>query len=526
MFIDPRLWTAPAGPRLYGLVVGSANGEGAAGPLRTGVARGHGRAPLVTTSGSAWPARTLILLAVAGFLATLAADWPGHFSVDSVSQMAQGRDGLYDDWHPPIMAWLLGWSDRLGGHGGAFIGFDALLFFGGLLVFALEGPRPGPLAAVAMALAIATPQALVFQGVVWKDILFADTTIGGFAALALAGRCWRRAGVRAGCLGLAFVLFLIALLARQTGFAATLTGCAAFAVIAAVQEGPREGVLVRGVLRAGLALATLVVLAMAIDYAFSLRSDGEEGGAAQLAMLQAYDLAGADHRDPGLGLPALHARAPVFERFERIEAGPAFRPATIDYLDKLPSADAELPPPRGPVADDWRRLILRRPWLYAQVRAAVFWDTLATPPDADCPLVSVGVQTDDVDALARAGLALRGDAKDDWDEDYVEAFEETPVLSHLAWGALAGALLAMGLWDVLRRGDRRAASLAVIGLLIAAFAYVGAFAVVSLACDYRYCYLLDAAALVAVVHRAAAGRYAALPSTAVALRSSLPQPTR
>jgi hypothetical protein len=471
-------------------------------------------------------APTLALVAALGFLASLAADWPGHFSVDSVSQMAQGRDGLYDDWHPPIMAWLLGLADRLGAHGAAFIVGDTALFFGGLLVFALAGARPRPLAVAAMVLAAATPQALVFQGVVWKDILFADTTIGGFAALALAGRWWRSRVRRGACLAVAFVLFLIALLARQTGFAATIVGAATFAAIAACADPARRNRLARSLVAAGAALALLIALAGAIDFAFSLRSDGEPGGRAQLAMLQAYDLAGADHRDPRLAMPALHARAPAFEGFERAEAGPRFQPGSIDYLDGLPGSDVLLPPNGRLVGEDWRRLILGRPWLYARVRAAVFWATLATPPGLNCPLVSVGVSTDDVDALARAGLSPRQSARDDWDEAYVEAFQGTPVLSHLAWGALAAGLLVMALWDIVARGDRRPASLAIVGLLAAAFAYVGAFLVVSLACDYRYCFVLDVAAVVAAVHRAAAGPYAALPRTAVARRSSLPQPTR
>jgi len=510
-------------------------------PGRRGKRNACAGAPLTTTSrdledpalggragtrGAGWTSLGLILLALAGLLASLAADWPGHFSVDSVSQMAQGREGLYDDWHPPIMAWLLGLADRMGTHGGAFIAMDSALFFGGLLVFALAGSRPRPIALAAMALAIASPQALVFQGVVWKDILFADTTIGGFAALALAGRWWRAPMIRAGCLALAFALFLVALLARQTGFVAGLAGAATYAAIAAAAEAGRPRTLARSLLTAGAALAALVALAAAIDFAFSLRSDGEPGGAAQLAMLQAYDLAGAAHIDPTVAMPALRARAPAFEWFERAQAGPRFRPGTIDYLDGLPGADILLPPDGPVVAADWRRLILRRPWLYARVRAAVFWSTLATPANQNCPLVSVGVETDDLEALARAGLSSRRNAKDDWDDDYVEAFDGTPVLSHLAWGALAGGLLVMSLWDIVRRGDRRPASLAIVGLLAAAFAFVAGFFVVSLACDYRYLYLLDTAALVAAVHRASAGPYAARPSTAVARRSSLPQPTR
>ena len=45
-----------------------------------------------------------------------------------------------------------------------------------------------------------------------------------------------------------------------------------------------------------------------------------------------------------------------------------------------------------------------------------------------------------------------------------------------------------------------AADLAVIGLMLAALSFAASFFVISLACDYRYLYLLDLAALVGLVY--------------------------
>src|ERR1700678_2201406 len=61
-----------------------------------------------------WPAAGIILL---GYVAALVADFPGHFSPDGVWQLAQGRVGRYNTWHPPVMAWLLGLAGRV--HTGA-----------------------------------------------------------------------------------------------------------------------------------------------------------------------------------------------------------------------------------------------------------------------------------------------------------------------------------------------------------------------------------------------------------------------
>ncbi|MGZ5987756.1 MAG: hypothetical protein ACXWLZ_01770, partial [Rhizomicrobium sp.] len=53
------------------------------------------------------------LVLIAGFSVTLAVDLPGHLSYDSILQLLQGRTGVYNTWHPPVMAWLLGIADTL-----------------------------------------------------------------------------------------------------------------------------------------------------------------------------------------------------------------------------------------------------------------------------------------------------------------------------------------------------------------------------------------------------------------------------
>ncbi len=470
----------------------------------------------------------LAALAVVGLAACLAINLPGHYSVDSVSQLAQGRAWAFDDWHPPIMAWLLGLAARVTPDAALFMAGDAILCFGALLVFSTGEARPRRRVLLLLPLVLATPQALIFQGVVWKDILFADASLGGFAALALAGRAWDRRGVRAACLLAAFALFTLAAMARQTGFVVPLAGAAVFALVMVHARGGGGGPILRAAaLQAAGALVAVFAVSAAAHAGFKAMSDGQPGAEAEVAMVQTFDLAGALRLDPHLALRALHAREPVLEWFERHEAAPAWRPATLDFLDNLPTAEVVLPPRTAAVGSDWLGLVETRTWLYVRVRARVFWATLASPGRDECPVVSVGVQTDDDEALAGAGLTRRHTARDEWASDYVDAFVGTPVMSHLAWGACALLLLGLAAFDV-ARGDRGPTRLAVVGLLASALAFTAGFFVVSVACDYRYLYLLDVAAMAALLERAASTpwRQAARPSTAVARRSSLPQPTR
>ncbi len=86
---------------------------------------------------------------------------------------------------------------------------------------------------------------------------------------------------------------------------------------------------------------------------------------------------------------------------------------------------------------------------------------------------------------------------DDALETYALGFAGTPVYSHAAYGALGLVLLVI----LLRR--RRAPDIAVAAMLAAALAFAMSFAVISIACDYRYLYDLDLAVIAAALYAAA-----------------------
>jgi len=73
-------------------------------------------------------------------------------------------------------------------------------FFAGL------SPRAVAYSAVLGALAIFTPQLLIYQGIVWKDVMFANCAVAGFVLVAWAGQVWPARGKRWALLITALVL--------------------------------------------------------------------------------------------------------------------------------------------------------------------------------------------------------------------------------------------------------------------------------------------------------------------------------
>lgn len=74
------------------------------------------------------------------------------------------------------------------------------------------------------------------------------------------------------------------------------------------------------------------------------------------------------------------------------------------------------------------------------------------------------------------------------------------MLSHVVYGVAAIMLLA----PLLRR--RSSADIAVAAMLGAALAFTASFAVISIACDYRYLYFLDLSAIAAALYLAGSAR--------------------
>jgi hypothetical protein len=461
------------------------------------------------------------LVLAAGYGIMLWQSLPGHMSVDSVIELHEARFHTRENWGPAIYPWILGLFDRISPGTSLFVIVTALMLYGSWAALPLLRRRASwwlvPLAAGA----VLTPQAIIYQGNVWHDVLFADTAILGFLCLAFAGRDWR--GARPPWLPLAASVLLLAVagLVRQNGIILLPIAAVTLAWIA-WDDGWRRAIA----WGAGWFAATAVVTAVLSVTALPQGPGLEKAHAQGFRALAAYDLLGAVKRDPTLALAHIEHESPAAAQAIRAVGPSHYSPRRIDYIDdSAVLSNGLMGLSTESLVGDWLELMRRRPDLYLATRAEVFRWVFATPVIDACLPVYLGV-----DGPEKQMRELR--LQKTWGDreqrlfNYATWFYDTPVLSHVAFAALALALIAFLL---LRRDP---ADKAVGGMLAGGLTFTATFVPLSLACDYRYLYFLDAAVLTGLLYVAADPRLRRRPladaacgpekrSTQAAARSSL-----
>jgi len=402
------------------------------------------------------------------------------------------------------MSWLLGLADAVHPGAALFVVFEATLVFGALLILMLIARPASWFGAPAAAVLTLAPQLAVYPTIVWKDVLFAGSVVAGFACLAWAARAWTRPAWRWSLLGVGFMLLVLGALSRQNGLVVLPFAAAAVGWMAARSASRAKAW--RGLGYSAGFLAGAAAILLAATAALDARLTGSHGVAEQWEHLEIYDVVGAVATDPRYRLGVLNDRAPWLESMLRDDAVPIYSPSRIDSLedDVLDPLDHRQDV-AAPIAAQWRDLVLRHPLLYLRVRTAVFRWTLLTPRPAECVMLSTGVDGDAA-ALVAARLAERQTARDDAIEAYALAFAATPVYSHGTYGVIGVALLAL----LLRR--RWPADVVVAAMVAGALTFAATFALISIACDYRYLYGLDLAVIAATLYAAASRVWRAGPA--------------
>lgn len=422
---------------------------------------------------------------IVGLAVSLALNWPGQLSYDSVVQLHDGRLGHYNPWHPPVMSWILGVADRILPGSGLFVVFDELLVTASLVSLLWIVPRISWTAVLAAAVVIALPQMLLYQGVVWKDVLFADSALAGFVVLARAGAFWRHGTERWILLCIAFLLFALAGLTRQNGALVIPFGAAALAFIAR-RQGERWSRAVALAASAAAISAALVFLASA---KLAERTGGVSGVPGQWKLLQLYDLIGEVKRNPSLGLPRITGVNPDLAQLIRSDGTRLYTPARNDTLVASTSLQNEFASTSpAAIATQWDETLFEHPISYLGVRAKVFYWLFFTPDSVQCDAYYTGVDGPP-QYLRELGLARRVRVQDRVLGNYSAHFVGTPVFSHVAYAFLAVMLFV---W-LIRRA--RPSDIAFAALVACALVFMLSFFVIAIACDYRYLLFLDLASI-------------------------------
>lgn len=439
---------------------------------------------------AAAPTRATGAIVAAGFGVSVAVNWPGHLSYDSVVQLYEGRSAQYGGWHPPVMSWLLGVGDRIVTGTGLFVLFDVSLLYLALMGLLLLHRRSSWIAAGVALVLVATPQFLLYPGIVWKDVLFAAASCLGFVSLAYLAVHWNDRWARLALFVSATLLLALASLARQNGFVTLPVAAWVIGWIAYRAERRR----LRSIGFAALWFAAALAVFIGSMLALNSRWTGVSGPTGQMRLLATYDLAGALASDPRLPLERLDEEDPRLARLMREQAARLYTPERNDTL--VSSAELQSALNRADeraIPAQWADFIARNPLLYLKLRWAAFRWVFFTPDLLACRPVFVGI-SGPPELMRNLGIAPRMDARDNWLFRYALSFSGTPIWSHATF-AIVG-LVALVL--LLRR--RRQEDIAIAGLLASSFAFAASFFVISIACDYRYLYFLDVAALLSALY--------------------------
>ncbi len=369
-----------------------------------------------------------------------------------------------------------------------FVICDVALLFGSL--GALYGLRGNSTRAglVVPALCLLTPQFLLYQGIVWKDVLFANLAIAGFVSLAVAGEYWGSTRLRWALLALAFVLLSVATLVRQNGGVVLPAAVACVAWLAWMRSPANR--IRNGATWGFAALTASCILVAGMHAALALRIPGNPSPAVAFRLLEFYDLIGAIKADPKVSLPFLDDDDTDLEALMRTGGVALYTPQRNDTLAQSAKLQrAYFASPDETIPEEWRNLVLKRPGLYLRVRSAVFGWVFLTPDLVACRPIFTGIGGP-AEQMTKLRIKKRFDSRDAALGYYAQAFIGTPVLSHPFFALLA---LAETIILFLRR---RPADIAIGFLLLSTFAFTASFFIISIACDYRYLYFLDLSGLV------------------------------
>ncbi|TCP33378.1 hypothetical protein [Sphingomonas sp. BK235] len=406
------------------------------------------------------PARYPLIIAAALWLASLVVFAPGVAEYDTVEQFRQVLSGHYDDWHPPVMAWL--WRRLLPFGDGAtpLLVFQLTGYWLGLGLIAGALARAGRAGSGWMMLLIGLlPLFLGWQVVVLKDTQLVGAALGGTGLVAW----WRLRDrpVPAAALLLAALLFGYALLVRAN---------AAFALaplIAGLLPTRRVGELV---VTAAIFIALTLAVAGPVNHQLiGARPSGME------KTQPLYDLAGIAVRAPGSRAVGLSHEAGM-----ALRAHHCVTPYFWDPLGDVPACVAAVRPLQAqPAGDLYLRLAnaaLHHPLAYLAQRVAHWNMTERWLVPARLP----GAAPEAGSEPNRLGLASPGAEAQHW-----QWLAAQVALTPIAW-PFAWLLLALLLLVGTRRWRPSPTRQLAIALLASAITLEFSFVAISIATDLRY----------------------------------------
>jgi hypothetical protein len=193
----------------------------------------------------------------------------------------------------------------------------------------------------------------------------------------------------------------------------------------------------------------------------------------------------------------LSRQAPELGTLLRAESKRLWSPVKNDTLETDEFVALLEAAPAPVVTAQWKATVAAYPGEYLATRALLLRWVVQSPEPGLCHPFHVGDEGDPAD-LKELGVKPRLNARDEKLADYGTFFlRHTPVYGHALFGLIGIGLMVL----LLRR--REPADVMLAALIVSAFVFTATFAVLSLACDWRYLYIVDLSVMTALVYAAA-----------------------
>jgi len=398
----------------------------------------------------------------AGYALTLWIFYPGIMTYDAKYVYEDIAKGTMGDWQSPVMTWLWGVIDPVAPGAASMFLLIATSYWLGFGLLSLVLANQGKRGALLLPVLALLPPALVFVGIIWRDVLFATCwLLAASVAFAVADRS---STVRLPAQILAVALVAMGVLLRPNAVLAA-------PVLAAYAIWPNGFSFRRTALLFVPAAIVLFAIVQLVYY-------GALGATRQhpLQSIMIFDLGGISHFAKENQYPVDWSDAE-----KALLLNTCYQPTQWDIYWRLPPCDFVMRKvereqglfgtPAIPKA--WMLALMHHPFAYLQHRVAFMWNFLAAE-NLTMWLADVEHPMRQVFPDRRAFVAL---------VSVHDALKPTPLFRVGPW--LMACIVLCGL-NRRRSGTREGAF--VLGVCGSAAVYVASFLVVGVASDFRYGY--------------------------------------
>jgi hypothetical protein len=398
---------------------------------------------------------------VAGFALTLLVFYPGVMTYDARFVHEDIAKGTLGDWQSPVMTVLWALIDPIApGPASMFLLIVTLYWLAfGLLAYTVARQSIWP--AVTVLLLALSPPAFVFQGIIWRDVLFANSWL--LAAVLCFAAANSRAKLRLLAQAVALALLALGVMLRPNALIAA-------PLLAVGIAWPQRFSWKRAAVLyvpAGLALFALVQLV----YYGALKATRQH----PLQSIMVFDLGGISHFTKQNQFPVRWSEAETRQLLNT-----CYQPTQWDIYWRIEPCEFVMHRLEGDklfgtpaISKAWRRAVLTHPLAYLEHRAAFMGNFLAREnltmwtADVYDPAKTVFADRPAFNAL----LAIH------------DALKATPLFRAGSWLILCVVVCVLA-W---RRRDT-AAGVFAIGACGSGALYVLTFFAVGVASDFRYAY--------------------------------------